>query len=161
MATDARLLPVDDDLDTGGFFEAARRGELAVRRCNGCDAVLHVPRAYCRHCGSWEGRWEVVDGAATLHSWTVVTHQVHPAYPVPYTVVLVDLDALPGTRLVGSLDGDHAPRGRHADGGVVRRDRRGGRAVASCSRSGARRGRRPSHRAGRDRRHARPPAPQR
>ncbi len=93
-----RLLPVDDDLDTGGFFEAARRGELAIRRCNGCDAVLHVPRAYCRHCGSWEGRWEVVDGAATLHSWTVVTHQVHPAYPVPYTVVLVDLDALPGTR---------------------------------------------------------------
>ena len=35
-----------------------------------------------------------------------MTHQVHPAYPVPYTVVLVDLDALPGTRLVGSLDGD-------------------------------------------------------
>ena len=107
MATDARLLPVDDDLDTGGFFEAARRGELALRRCNRCDAVLHVPRAYCRNCGSWEGRWQVVDGAATLHSWTVVTHQVHPAYPVPYTVVLVDLDALPGTRLVGSLDGDH------------------------------------------------------
>ena len=40
----ARLLPVDDDLDTGGFFDAARRGELAIRRCNGCDAVLHVPR---------------------------------------------------------------------------------------------------------------------
>jgi uncharacterized OB-fold protein len=106
-AATPRLLPVDDDLDTGGFFAAARRGELAIRRCNGCDAVLHVPRAYCRHCGSWEGRWEVVDGAATLHSWTVVAHQVHPAYPVPYTVVLVDLDALPGTRLVGYLPGEH------------------------------------------------------
>jgi uncharacterized OB-fold protein len=101
----ARLLPVDDDLDTGGFFEAARRGAIAIRRCNGCDAVLHVPVSYCRHCGSWEGRWEEVAGRATLYSWTVVTHQVHPAYPVPYTVVLVDLDDLPGTHLVGRLDG--------------------------------------------------------
>ena len=99
------LLPVDDDLDTGGFFEAARRGELAVRRCNRCDTVLHVPRMYCRHCGSWDGRWAVVDGRARLYSWTVVHHQVHPAYPVPYTVVLVDLDELPGTRLVGHLAG--------------------------------------------------------
>lgn len=105
MTEPTKLLPVDDDLDTGGFFEAARRGELAVRRCDGCDAVLHVPRAYCRHCGSWEGRWDVVDGRATLHSWTVVEHQVHPAYPTPYTVVLVDLDAAPGTRLVGQIPG--------------------------------------------------------
>lgn len=100
-----RLLPVDDDLDTGGFFAAAREGRLALRRCNGCDAVLHVPRMYCRHCGSWEGRWADVAGRATLHTWTVVEHQVHPAYPVPYTVVLVELDELPGTHLVGRLDG--------------------------------------------------------
>jgi len=101
----APLLPVDDDLDTGGFFEAARRGELVIRRCNGCDAVLHVPRMFCRHCRSWDGRWAPVRGAATVYSWTVVTHQVHPAYPVPYTIVLVDLDDLPGTRLVSRMPG--------------------------------------------------------
>lgn len=100
-----RLIPVDDDHDTGGFFEAARRGELALRRCNGCDALLHVPRMYCRHCGSWEGRWEIIDGAATLFSYSVVHHQVHPAYPTPYTVVLVELDALPEANLVGSIAG--------------------------------------------------------
>jgi uncharacterized OB-fold protein len=105
VSTVPRLLPVDDDLYTGGFFEAARRGAVAIRRCNGCDAVLHVPVAYCRHCGSWEGRWQDVGGTSTLHSWTVVHHQVHPAYPVPYTVVLVDLDELPGTHLVGRIDG--------------------------------------------------------
>jgi hypothetical protein len=99
------LLPVDDDPDTAGFFEAARRHELVIRRCNGCDAVLHMPRAYCHRCRSWEGRWAPVDGRGSVHSWTVVEHQVHPAYPVPYTVVLVDLDDLPGTRLVGRLDG--------------------------------------------------------
>jgi hypothetical protein len=100
-----RLVPVDDDRDTAGFFEAARRHELTIRRCNGCDAVLHMPRAYCHSCGSWEGRWEPVAGRGTVYSWTVVGHQVHPLYPVPYTVVLVDLDELPGTRLIGHLDG--------------------------------------------------------
>jgi uncharacterized OB-fold protein len=104
----APLLPVTDDLDTGGFFEAAARGDLAIRRCNGCDAVLHVPRAYCRRCGSWEGRWWPVAPTGTAYSWCVVEHAVHPAFPAPYTVVLVDLDDLPGTRLIGHLPGTPA-----------------------------------------------------
>jgi uncharacterized protein len=99
-----QLLPVDDDLDTGPFFAAARRGELVIQRCNGCDAVLHMPRAYCRECGSWDTRWQPVSGRASLYSWTVVAHQVHPAYPAPYTVVLVKLDDC-GANLVGSLPG--------------------------------------------------------
>ncbi len=103
--TTSRLVPVVDDLDTGGWFEAAARGELVVRRCDDCNAVLHVPRRYCRYCRGWNGRWEPVDGAATLYSWTVVTHQVHPAYPTPYTVVLVDLVALPGTHFAGQVPG--------------------------------------------------------
>ena len=40
-----RILPIDDDYDTGGFFDAAKRGELVVRVCDGCSAVLHVPVA--------------------------------------------------------------------------------------------------------------------
>lgn len=105
MTDVSRLLPVIDDIDTGGFFEAAARGELALRRCNGCDALLHVPRAYCRHCGSWEGRWQAVAPTGTAYSWCVVEHAVHPAFPAPYTVVLVQLDELPGARLVGHLPG--------------------------------------------------------
>lgn len=105
VAPATRLLPVDDDLDTGGYFDAARLGELVIRRCNTCDSVLHMPRMYCRHCRSWDGRWARVSGKGSVYSWTVVTHQVHPAYPIPYTVILVDLDDNPGTRLVGQLPG--------------------------------------------------------
>jgi uncharacterized OB-fold protein len=105
MDAPARLLPVDDDRDTGGFFEAARRHELVVRVCSSCGAVLHVPRAYCRACGSWEGHWQPLSGRGRLYSWTTVDHQVHPAYPVPYTVVLVELQDFPGVRYVGSLQG--------------------------------------------------------
>jgi uncharacterized OB-fold protein len=99
-----RLIPVDDDRDTAGFFEAARRGELAIRVCDGCGATLHMPRAYCHTCGSWEGHWQTVSGRGHVYSWTVVDHQVHPAYPVPYTIVLVQLDDVPA-RLMGYLPG--------------------------------------------------------
>ena len=99
------LQPVVDDHDTGGFFAAAQRGELAVQACSSCGAWLHVPRAYCRHCGSWETEWRPVAGTGTVHSWTVADHQVHPAYPVPYTIVLVDVDDAPGVRLLGHLPG--------------------------------------------------------
>jgi uncharacterized protein len=99
------LVPVVDDRDTAGFFAAAGRGELAVRACARCGTFLHLPRAYCRACGSWDGHWQPVSGSGHLHSWTVVEHQVHPAYPAPYTIVLVELDDAPGVRYVGNIPG--------------------------------------------------------
>jgi uncharacterized OB-fold protein len=105
QATAPQPLPVVDDVDTAGFFAAAARGALAIRMCNGCDSVLHVPVAFCHRCGSWDTRWQTVAGTGRLYSWTVVTHQVHPAYPVPYTIVLVELDDHPEARLVGQLPG--------------------------------------------------------
>lgn len=100
-----RLVPVVDDPDTAGFFEAARRNRLAIRICNRCDAPLHMPTAYCRHCGSWDTHWEDTSGLGFVYSWTVVTHQVHPWFPVPYTIALVELDDLVGVRTIGHFDG--------------------------------------------------------
>jgi uncharacterized OB-fold protein len=105
--TPLRPFPVTDDHDTAGFFEAARRHELAIRMCDHCDAVLHLPVAYCRSCGSWDTHWQRVSGAGRLYSWTVVAHQVHPAFPAPYTLVLVELEDHPEARLVGSMPGRH------------------------------------------------------
>jgi uncharacterized OB-fold protein len=99
------LIPVVDDPDTGGFFEAARRHELAVCFCASCDAALHLPRAYCHRCGAWGNAWRAVAVTGTLHSFTIVEHQVHPAFPVPYTIVLVDIDGLADVRLIGDLPG--------------------------------------------------------
>ena len=38
-------------------------------------------------------------------SWVVARHTVHPAFPAPYTVLLVELDGAEGARLVGHLEG--------------------------------------------------------
>lgn len=98
-------LPAVDDLDTGGHWQAARRHELAVRVCARCGRVLHMPKAYCHACGSWDTRWQVVAPVGRLYSWTTVLRQIHPAFPAPYTIVLVELADVPAARLVGHLPG--------------------------------------------------------
>ena len=100
-----RLAPATSDPDTGGFFEAAARGEVALRFCADCGAVLHLPRAYCYKCGGWNTGYRAVAPRARVYSWTVVEHQINPAYPVPYTVVLVELADEPAARLVSFLPG--------------------------------------------------------
>jgi uncharacterized OB-fold protein len=105
VALAARIRPVTDDRDTGGFWEGARQGQLRIRQCASCGNFLHMPRAYCSACRSWETRWQPVSGQGHLYSYTVAEHQVHPAFPVPYTIVLVELDDAPGVRLVGEVPG--------------------------------------------------------
>ncbi len=105
-----RLAPATTDPDTGGFFEAAARREVALRFCADCGAVLHLPRAFCYHCGGWNTCYRAVAPRARVYSWTVVEHQVHPAYPAPYTVALVELAEEPAARLVSFLPGRPALR---------------------------------------------------
>lgn len=104
-APDGRLRPVTGDHDTAGHWEAAARGEIAVRMCHDCGQALHLPRAHCFACGGDNTGWRAVPGRAHLYAWTVVEHQVHPAYPAPYTAVLVELDDPAGVRMAGYLPG--------------------------------------------------------
>jgi uncharacterized OB-fold protein len=103
-------MPVTDDPDTGGFFRAASRGALAVQFCVACGAALHLPRPYCSFCGSSEVEWRDVPPRGRVYSWAVAEQQVHPAFPVPYTVILVELEDPPGIRLIGNLPGRPAIR---------------------------------------------------
>ena len=100
------MLPNAQDRETRGFFDAAAQGRLVFRACNACDHALHPPTAHCPHCGSWETAWRDAAGTGTLHTWTVVRHQVHPAFPTPYTLVVVQLDDAPEVRLMGRIDGE-------------------------------------------------------
>ena len=106
MTADAaalRPLPVTDDLDTGGFFEAAaprRAGHPHVQRLR-----RRAPRAGrllppLRELGQPLAGRSPAPVACTRGPWS--THQVHPAFPAPYTVVLVELDDHPEARLSAS-----------------------------------------------------------
>lgn len=107
MTVAPRLVPIVNDRDTGGYFAAASRSELAVTKCQSCTHVLHPPRTRCERCGSLDVAYVVTSGRGVVHSWAVVHHQVHPGFPVPYTLVLVDLDDFEGVRFVGQIPGSH------------------------------------------------------
>ncbi len=100
-----RPVPITDDPDTAGFWAAAARGCIGVLFCRGCEAPLHLPAPYCAACDSWDVEWRDVAPSGRLYSSTIAEQSIHPAFPVPYTVVLVELDDLPSVRLVGYLDG--------------------------------------------------------
>ena len=104
-ALDVTVVPDVTDRDQAGFWAAARRGELVVQVCEPAGHILHLPRGYCSRCDSFAVEWRVVDGRAHAHTWTTVEHTVDSAFPAPYTVVLVELDEVPGVRFVTHLDG--------------------------------------------------------
>lgn len=100
-----RVLPITDDPDSGPFWQAAAEGRLAIKVCEQCGDHLHLPKAFCPRCHVASDTWRTTNGRGRLHSWTVVEHQVHPGYPTPYTVVLVELEEAPQVRLLGMLPG--------------------------------------------------------
>ncbi len=100
------LLPYVDDRETAGFFQAAAEGRLVYRKCDDCRHALHPPTDHCHHCGGWNTAWRDAKGTGRLHSWTTVAHQIHPDFPAPYTLVVVELDDAPEVRLMGRLDGE-------------------------------------------------------
>jgi len=99
------ILPVIDDPDTGGYWQAAAEGRLVIRACLDCRGILHLPRAYCHHCGSWNTGWREVEGKGSVYSWTVVRQQLNAMFETPYTIVLVELAEAPEVRLLGSAPG--------------------------------------------------------
>ena len=100
------IFPNDADRETRGFFEAAAQGRLVFKACHDCAHAIHPPMAHCPHCGGWNTDWREAQGTGRLRSWTTIAHQIHPAYPAPYTVVVVELDDAPEVRLMGYLDGE-------------------------------------------------------
>ncbi|MGX7732689.1 Zn-ribbon domain-containing OB-fold protein [Rhodococcus sp. 2H158] len=100
-----RLAPTVVDPASRGFFAAAAEGRLTVLTCTRCGGHTHLPRPYCVHCDADALEWREVPPRGRVRSWTVVEHQVHPWFPTPYTVVLIDIEDSPGVRMIGYLPG--------------------------------------------------------
>lgn len=100
---DVTVLPVPrtDDPDSAEFWAGAAQGRLMVAL--GTDGTpVHPPRA---SGANTPVRWVEAAGTAVLHTWTVVRHTIDPAFPAPYTVVLVALTDHPQVRFAGHLPG--------------------------------------------------------
>jgi len=89
------------DRDTAPFWAAQNDHRLTFQRCTGCGAVRYLVGPLCPECHSFDSEWVASSGRGVIHSFTVVRHQTHPAFPVPYTVLLVEMDE--GPRVVAQL----------------------------------------------------------
>lgn len=87
------------------FWDATRRRELTMQRCESCNRLVWYPRFVCPHCGGSTLRWERLSGNGVVYAVSVHHRAALPALAdkVPYSVVLVDLDD--GVRLMSNVFG--------------------------------------------------------
>ena len=86
------------------FWDALRRHELVVQRCDECGQRRFVPSERCHRCASPSATWTPVSGGATVYTYSVVHRAPTPAYQAdaPYAIAYVELVEGPRmpTRLV-------------------------------------------------------------
>ena len=95
-----RPFPVPDR-DTRPFWQAQNAHELKFQKCSQCAHVRYLPGPLCPDCCSFDFEWIASSGRGVIYSYTVVRHQTHPAFPVPYTVVLAQMEEAP--RVIAQL----------------------------------------------------------
>jgi uncharacterized OB-fold protein len=100
----ARLIPPIDAL-TEPYWEAARRQELVMQRCENCDQWQFPPRANCAGCGSSALAWRPVDGGGTVYSYTIARRPPHPVFAgqCPLAIAIIELEE--GLRMMSNVVG--------------------------------------------------------
>jgi len=89
--------------ETKPFWEACRKHELRIQRCQCCGQYRHYPQVMCPHCYSFEAEWAKVSGRGRVYTWVVTHRSFHPAFAdeVPYATVTIELDE--GVRVVSRV----------------------------------------------------------
>lgn len=77
------------------YWEAARKHELRLQRCEACKAFVYYPRDRCPHCFSDRLSWEPVSGRGKVYSYTVVRRASTRSFMEPYVLAIVELDEGP------------------------------------------------------------------
>lgn len=92
---------------TQPFWDAARKGELRIQRCDRCARFRFYPTAVCSSCGSQAATWTRMSGRGTVFSWIVVRRAIEAAWKdaVPFTVAVVELAEQKGLLVTGTLTG--------------------------------------------------------
>lgn len=86
------------------FWEAAKKGELLIPRCNDCGKFHWYPRLICPYCHSMNLEWTQISGEGTLYTFAV-QHRAFGGWAeeVPFVTAFVDLKE--GDRMMTVLRG--------------------------------------------------------
>jgi len=107
-----QLIIPDNDMEFRGFYEAAKQGQLVMKKCMACDLMRYPPGSGCPWCMSLDWSWQAVSGKGTIYTYEIIVHAIQAGFReiAPYPVVVVELDeqrGVPteheGLRLVANL----------------------------------------------------------
>ena len=87
------------------FWDALKRHELAMQKCNGCDLIWYPPSPLCPSCWSRAFAWTKLSGRGRVSSWVVFHQSYFKSFDadIPYNVVEVELDE--GPRILANIVG--------------------------------------------------------
>ena len=91
------------NLDNQFFWDGARRHELRIQQCQGCQALHNPPTPRCPACGSFDQGWIVASGRGHLYSYAVPQYPQVNGFRYPVFVGLIELEE--GPRLVSNVVG--------------------------------------------------------
>lgn len=92
------------------FWDAARRHELSLQRCNSCGKYWYPSGPVCPFCWSRDYEWAKLSGRGKVSSWVVFHQRYLESFSedIPYNVAQVELEEGPRitTNLVGVKNED-------------------------------------------------------
>ncbi len=101
-----RVLPVPDEL-TEPYWEATRRGALAIQQCGSCLRFQHPPVYFCTDCHDEDAELAFADvsGRGAIYSYYIHEDSDIRAFgeKTPYPVVMVELEEQPGLFVLANL----------------------------------------------------------
>jgi uncharacterized OB-fold protein len=85
------------------FWEAAKRHELTLQKCDRCGTVRYYPRPRCPECQSPDTTWTVMSGRGSVYSFTIVHRPLARWFKdhMPVVVAIIDLDE--GVRMMSNV----------------------------------------------------------
>ena len=87
------------------YWAACNEERLEMQCCAACGRFRWHPAPLCTYCGDDRYSWRPLSGRAYVHTWTIVTHPVHPAAVdrVPYIVAEVRLEEQDDLTMITNL----------------------------------------------------------
>ena len=97
----------DPTFDTKPYWDAAKKHELHMQKCDKCGRLRFPPRPVCAHCQSMQATWVKLSGRGTVFSYSVISHAVGKGFQadVPYINILVEPVEQKGVRIPSNLVG--------------------------------------------------------
>jgi len=85
------------------FWEATKRHELRLQRCDDCSTVRYYPRPRCPNCMSGNATWDLMSGKGSVYSFTLVHRPLSRWFRehMPVVVAIVELDE--GVRMMSNV----------------------------------------------------------